>query len=132
MARAAHIGIILLSVMAILVVGAVIALPIFLSHFLKQNLTAVLQERFNSQVEIKGLQVMILPHVYASAEDIVLRIKGRTEGPPLMMIHRRTISATIAGLLKAPRHVDKIQFRFLQIHVPPKDNTHPPQAKQPV
>ncbi len=131
MARAAHIGIILLSVMAILVVGAVIALPIFLSHFLKQNLTAVLQERFDSQVEMKGLQVMVLPHVYASAEDIVLRYKGRTDVPPLMMIHRLSISATIPGLLKAPRHVDKIVIQGLQIHIPPKDNVQPSPVKQP-
>ena len=131
MARAARIGIIILSVMAILVVGAVIALPLVLSHYLKQNLTAVLQERFSSQVEIKGLQVMVLPHVYASAEDIVLRYKGRTDVPPLMMIHRLSISATIAGLLKAPRHVDKILLQGLQIHVPPKDNTQPQQVKQP-
>ena len=74
---------------------------------------------------------MILPHVYASAEDIVLRYKGRTDVPPLMMIHRPSISATIAGLLKAPRHVDKIQLQGLQIHVPPKDDTQPQQVKQP-
>src|ERR1700675_2600295 len=110
MARAAHIGIIALSVMAILVVAAVIALPILLSHFLKKNLTAVLQERFSSQVEIKGLQVMVLPHVYASAEDIVLRYKGRTDVPPLMMIHRLTMSAGIMGLLRSNRHIDKIHI----------------------
>lgn len=131
MARAARIGIVLLSVMAILAGAAIIALPFVLSHFLRTNLTAFLQERFGSRVEIKGLQVMVLPHVYASAEDVVLRYKGRTDLPPLIVIHRLSISSSLRGLLKSPRHIDRIQIQGMQIHIPPKDNNQPQQANQP-
>jgi hypothetical protein len=118
----ARIGIFTLSAVAILASIAVIVVPLAMSRFVRRNLTAVLQERFGSQVEIKSLQVLVIPHVYAAAGDIVLRYKGRTDVPPLMMIHKLTMSAGIRGLLQKTRHIDKIHIEGLQIHVPPKED----------
>ena len=130
MTRLSRIGVYILSVLAILVVAAVIVVPVVVSHFVKHNLTAILQERFGSQVEIKSFQIVLVPHVYAAAGDIVLRYKGRTDVPPFIMIHKLTISAGLMGLLHSNRHVDSIHLQGLQIHVPPKDKTQTPRTKE--
>jgi hypothetical protein len=129
--RLTRIGIFALSAVAILATIAVIVVPIALSRFVRRNLTAVLQERFGSQVEIKSLQLVVIPHVYAAAGDIVLRYKGRTDVPPLMMIHKLTISASIKGLLQKTRHIDKVHIEGLQIHVPPKGDDADHNDKEP-
>jgi len=126
----ARAGLVLISIAAIFGVVAIVFAPIVLSRYIKRNLTAILQERFGSQVEVKTVQVLLVPHVYASAGDIVLRYKGRTDVPPLMTIHKMTISAGLLNLVGSKHHVDKIQLEGLQIHVPPKGSTPPPRVKE--
>ncbi len=130
MSRLARIGLFLLSLVAITAAVAVIFLPIIMSRYIKRSIVAVLQDRFGSEVQIKTLQVLLVPHVYASAGDIVLRYRGRTDVPPLMTIHKLTISAGILALVGSKHRIDRIQIEGLQIHVPPKGGTPPANPKE--
>ena len=78
MPKLARVSIIVISLLAILATITVVVLPIALSRYIRRNMITILRERFDSDVEIKGLQVIALPYVYASVERVVLRHKGRT------------------------------------------------------
>ncbi|MGD0008459.1 MAG: AsmA-like C-terminal region-containing protein [Terriglobia bacterium] len=131
MPKLARVSIIVISLLAILATITVVVLPIALSRYIRRNMITILRERFDSDVEIKGLQVIALPYVYASVERVVLRHKGRTDVAPLMMIHKLSISASIVGLFQSPMHLSSVHLQGLQIHVPPPDKDERPENKEP-
>lgn len=85
---------------------------------IKRRIISTFQGRFNSDVQIGDLQVAVFPHIYASAKGITLRINGRTDIPPLIIIQKFALSASLLGLLRG--HVSEVHLEGLQIHVPPR------------
>ena len=61
MPKLARVSIIVVSLLAILAAITVVVLPIALSRYIRRNVVTILRERFDSDVEIKGLRVIALP-----------------------------------------------------------------------
>jgi len=95
---------------------------------LKNALTSTLREKFHSDVQIDNLQVVVFPHILITAEDIVLRINGRTDVPPLIAIQKFTLSASLLNLLR--RHISGVHIEGLQIHIPPRPPGSPPNPQK--
>ena len=67
-----------IGVVAILSVAASIALTYGLRGFVKSAVITVLRERFDSEVEIRDIRILIFPRVYVVAYGIVLSdVNGR-------------------------------------------------------
>lgn len=105
---------------ALLISVAAGVLAIELRPILERRILTVLRERFQSDVQIKDLQVYVFPRIYALAGGLVLRHHGRTDVPPLITIEKLTLTANFWGLLRKPRHISSLHLVGLQIHIPPR------------
>jgi hypothetical protein len=111
-----------IGVVAILSVAASIALTYGLRGFVKSAVITVLRERFDSEVEIRDIRILIFPRVYVVAYGIVLRHEGRTDIPPFLIADKLTVGADLRALFETPRRVASVQLEGLQIHVPPRED----------
>lgn len=80
----------------------------------------ILRERFDSEVEIRELRVLIFPQVYVAASGVVLRYEGRTDIPPFLVADEMTVTARLQSLFETPRKITSVRMSGLQIHVPPR------------
>jgi hypothetical protein len=99
---------------------------------IERTMLTVLRERFQSDVEIKDLQVFVFPRIYALAGGIVFRHHGRTDVPPLVIIEKLTLRANFWGLLRTPKHISSLHLVGLQIHIPPRKEGQSESAVTPV
>ena len=99
--------------------GTALSLPITLTPGLRARLTTALAERFNSQVEVTALRVSVLPSLRISGNGVVLRHRGRTDVPPLIVVESFSADATIWGLTGKPVHFRRVRLEGLEINIPP-------------
>jgi len=78
----------------------------------------LLEQRFNSDVELARLHVRVFPTLAIQGEGLVLRHRERRDVPPLVTIRRFTIESTIGELWS--RHIDRVRVDGLHIIIPPR------------
>jgi hypothetical protein len=105
---------------ALLIIAAAVGLAPRLRPIIERTMLTVLRERFQSDVQMKDLQIFVFPRIYAQAGGIVLRHRGRTDVPPLITIEKLTLTANYWGLLRMPKHISSLHLVGLQIHIPPR------------
>lgn len=105
--------------LAALVVIAILTIPIALTPGLRAKLTAALEERFDSDVELQSLHVSMLPRLRVAGTGVVLRHRGRTDVPPLIAIPSFSAEATLWGLLGEPLRLSRVHLEGLEINIPP-------------
>ncbi|CAN5871559.1 hypothetical protein BH18ACI5_BH18ACI5_27720 [soil metagenome] len=105
-------------VAAVIVAAIVFTLPIALTPSLRGRLTRALGERFDSGVELASLRVSLLPHVHVSGAGLVLRLKGRSDAPPLITIASFTATANLWGLIGRPVRLKEVRVEGLEINIP--------------
>ncbi|MEO5895303.1 MAG: hypothetical protein ABIS06_06350 [Vicinamibacterales bacterium] len=103
---------------AVIVAAIVFTLPIALTPSLRGRLTRALGERFDSDVELSSLRVSLLPHVHVSGGGVVLRLKGRSDVPPLITITSFTAKANLWGLIGRPVRLKEVRVQGLEINIP--------------
>jgi hypothetical protein len=108
----------------IVVLGGIISfvMTISLRGYVKEAVRKDLRERYDADVEIQDIRVLIFPRVYATATGIVLHHEGRTDIPPLFTADKLTVSAGILSLIKSPHRVDGVELDGLKIRVPPHES----------
>jgi hypothetical protein len=102
------------------VIGLFAAAAPGLSSIARARIQTVLQDRFDSDLQIQDLRVSLFPSVAVSGGSVVFRRKGHPNDPPLIQIARFTASGNILGLLG--RHVTLVRLEGLDIRVPPKES----------
>ena len=116
-------------VVVLLTAGLAIA-TLFVRNTLKRSIVATLRERFRSDVQIEDLQIVVFPHIFATAHGIAMRMDGRTDVPPLITLQELTLSASIVNLFRG--HVSRVTLQGLQIHIPPRmPGSHPRERNKP-
>ncbi len=115
---------VLVFIVVVLSAGSTIALY-YLRGSLKEDIISTLREKFNSDVQIGDLQIVVFPRIFAKAHGIVMRKIQSHDLPPLITIQDLTLSASLLNLLR--RHVSLISINGLQIHIPPRK--HGPQSE---
>ncbi len=86
-------------------------------QILKQRAIDMLQDRFDSEVEISDFQVSVFPHILVAGKGVTLRHLGRTDVPPLISIESFTAEMSLLGALGKPWHVRRVQIHGLSLHV---------------
>lgn len=88
---------------------------------------ALLEERFDSRVELAGLEVSLAPSLRIRGHGLTLRHRGRTDIPPLLSIRTFTISTSIRELWE--RHLDRVHVEGLEIMIPPRRGEDMPRVR---
>lgn len=106
----------------VIVIGAVIALYVYadslVEHRLRPATIELLEQRFDSEVQLDRLAVSVLPTLSIRGEGLTLRHKGRMDIPPVITIRAFTIDAGIGELWT--RHLDRVHLEGLEIMIPPR------------
>jgi hypothetical protein len=76
-----------------------------------------IKQRYQSDVELKSLELHLLPRVHATGEGLTLRLHGRTDIPPLVTVGKFTIDTGLRDVLSGPRRVRKLRLEGLRITV---------------
>lgn len=105
------------------IVAALIAVSVEISRGARSWVEDSLTHEFNSKVELSGFRVAIpFPLVQAEGENVALHFRGREDLPPLILVKRFTLRASIWGLLHGSRRISFVRLEGLQINVPPRED----------
>jgi hypothetical protein len=83
----------------------------------------LLEDRFDSEVELESMQVNVFPRLSVRAEGISIRHHGRTDVPPLISMRAFTITSGIAELWA--RRIDRVHVEGLEFVIPPRRDGAP-------
>lgn len=114
---------IFLWIAACVVAGLAITVIIVINHFrpeARNYVISALKQRYKSDVQLGSLQISMFPVVRATGENLVLRVPGRGDLPPMIVIRRFTVEARLRGFFRYPKRIRKVTLEGLQIHLPPK------------
>src|SRR5262245_35827958 len=89
------------------------------SEPLRQLVVATLEDRLNSNVELKTFSVDTRPTVAIQGEELILRLRGAGNVPPLIKIKRFTVYCGILDLIHRPRRFKRVVLEGLEINIPP-------------
>jgi len=118
----------------LLVVGAVALFFLWFSQstdWVRDRVVTALNERFAGQVELKSIQLDLLPRPRASGTGLVFRQNGRTDVPPLVTIGDFDGSAGIAELLGRPIRLREVNVNSIDIYIPRRPRALDPQPEEP-
>ncbi len=85
----------------------------------RDSVVSALNARFDSQVDLKELQVDIFPNPRLWGSGLTLRHNGRTDVQPLITIERFDANAGLRGLFGKPIHLGDVTVDGLSVHIPP-------------
>lgn len=116
---------------AIVVTASLAALYYYADTLVEQHLrpamVSLLEDRFDSAVELRSLRVSMAPTLSVRGEGLTLRKKGRSDIPPLIAIRAFTIAGSVRELWN--RRIDRVHLEGLEIVVPPRRGADMPGPK---
>jgi hypothetical protein len=115
----------IISVLLLVVAITLIALVRHINPIVRSRAVAMLRNRFDSDVELRDLQVTLFPQLAVHGAGLILRHHGRTDVPPLISIETFSAEGKWSGLLGKPWHLSKVHLRGLSIHIPPREKRNP-------
>ena len=91
-----------------------------------------LQQKFQSDVDLGGLHVRVLPDLGVTGEDLSLRLHNRKDLPPMFHVAKFSFNLGWTGILDAPHHISGIYVENMTITIPPRGEKHdkPPAPKK--
>ncbi len=107
-------------VAALAAIAALRFQPVARNYFI-----ATLKQHYKSDVSLGNLSISLFPQVRATGDNLVFRLTGHPNDPPLVIVRHFTFDANFAGFFRAPRHIRKLTLEGLELHIPPKSGkTH--------
>ncbi|HWE49207.1 MAG TPA: hypothetical protein VG273_05440 [Bryobacteraceae bacterium] len=100
-----------------------IGISVIVSRYEQQaraKVVEALQKQFAVDVTLGSLHLSVFPALRATGENLVVRLAGRTDLPPLIVAKRFVVKAALAGFLRHPNHIASVVLSGLEIHIPPK------------
>ncbi len=79
-----------------------------------------LRERYQSKVELGQLNIRLFPTVHATGENVVFRLGGRRDVPPMVQIRRFDLDSGFASFFRTPKHINQVRLEGLRIQIPPR------------
>lgn len=83
---------------------------------------AALRQRYQSDVEMGDLRISLFPTVRATGENLVFRLNGRRDIPPMVQVRRFTLDARFIGFFRNPKRISRLQLEGLRIQLPPRSD----------
>lgn len=81
---------------------------------------SALRERYRSDVELGDLRISWFPTVRATGDNLVFRLNGRRDIPPIVQIRRFRLEAPFIGFFRNPKRISRLQLEGLRIQLPPR------------
>ena len=110
------------AIMALIVLGAAAGLYYYADQLVGRHLRPatirLLEERFDSTVELESMSVSVVPRLSVRAEGVTIRHKGRTDVPPLISMRAFTINGSLRELWR--RRIDRVHVEGLELVIPPR------------
>jgi hypothetical protein len=109
-------------VLAVLVLGiiALVAFGPLIKSQIRSRTEAYLRARFQSDVQFTHFDIALFPRPKITIDGLTLRLKGRTDVPPLVQIQRVWFTATLPDIWRKQYTIENVQLDGLQIRIPPK------------
>lgn len=79
-----------------------------------------LRARFQSEVKFDHFDVDVFPLPRITITGLTLRLKGRTDVPPLVQIQRASFTASVLDVVRTRYTIESVELQGLQIRIPPK------------
>ncbi len=121
-----------LTVIAALLILGIVALVAFgplIKSQIRSRTEAYLRARFQSDVQFAHFDIDLFPRPRISMDGLTLRLKGRTDVPPLVQIRRVSFTASLLDVLRKRYTIENVQLDGLQIHIPPKGSGARPKIR---
>jgi AsmA-like protein len=121
------------AVITLIALAATIAAVVFSSSnvplrskALREKIITSLSGRLNSDVSIGDLSWRLYPRLRAEGKDLVIRERGRREGPPLISIQRFAVDGDLLRLVR--KHVAHVELAGLDINIVPHEQEGGPKG----
>ena len=105
----------------VLVVGYVYLCPQAMEERIRRLVVQSLAERFGSDVELKVLQIKVLPFINVTGEGLTLRYHGRKDVPPLIQMGKFSFTTSLWGLSRPVKHIALLRVQNMLINIPPRE-----------
>jgi hypothetical protein len=92
-----------------------------LPGYVRNRALTTLREHFDGEVEVGDLQVMVYPKIVLRGKDLVVRLHGRKDIPPLISVKNFSTEVALGELLQRTRHIRKITLKGLTVTMPPAE-----------
>ncbi len=116
---------------AVVLIGVGVVVYLYADSLIEQRLRPatieLLQQRFDSEVELKSLKVFFVPSLHVRGEGLILRHQGRRDIPPIIAIRAFTIASSVRELWE--RRIDRVHLEGLEIMIPPRRSADMPSLK---
>lgn len=91
-------------------------------HQLKRYGVRVMRERFNADVQLSSLNILLIPGVRVVGTDLVVRQHGRSDLPPLVTVKNFSLDGGFLPVMSKARHFRTLRLDGLLVQVPPRNN----------
>ncbi|HEY7059559.1 MAG TPA: hypothetical protein VH458_23650, partial [Vicinamibacterales bacterium] len=89
------------------------------SPVLRKKLVETLEDKLDADVELQNLYASAFPALSITGDGLRVRMKGQTEGAPLIEVSHFEVSAGLSGLFHRPRRFQSVRLEGLRITIPP-------------
>jgi hypothetical protein len=89
------------------------------SPVLRKKLVETLEDKLDADVELQNLYASAFPALSITGDGLRVRMKGQTEGAPLIEVSHFEVSAGLSGLFHRPRRFQFVRLEGLRITIPP-------------
>ena len=127
-------GVLVLAVISASVIISALVMAKRVEPYIHKEVIQYLRERFDSEVELASLQIHVPPALpfrlllgggrgtlaQVEGSQLSLRLRGRSDAPPLLKIQRFRFDVDIGALIDSPKTVHRVTLDGLEIQIPPK------------
>jgi hypothetical protein len=85
----------------------------------------LLEQKFQSNVELGDFHVRVFPLMTVSGEGLSLHYWATPQAPPLIRIEKFSFSLGLFGVFRAPRRIERIKLKRMVISIPPREQRKP-------
>ena len=96
-----------------------------MDNAIRQWVVRDLTRRFETRVELAGLQVTPYPALSVTGQDLSIYYHGRTDLPPLIHVDTFRFSLKWTAIWKLPRHISSVEVESMTITVPRREEATP-------
>jgi len=91
----------------------------------------VLEQKFQSNVQLADFHVRIFPRMTVFGEGLSLHYWATPDAPPLIRIEKFSFDLGLLGIFRAPHRIQSIHLKRMVLSIPPK-GSRTPAADRPV
>ncbi|HXT25029.1 MAG TPA: AsmA-like C-terminal region-containing protein [Candidatus Eisenbacteria bacterium] len=89
----------------------------------------LLEEKFQSNVELADFHVRVFPNMSVSGEGLSLHYWAAPEAPPLIRIEKFSFELGFLGIFRVPHRIKRVRLKRMVVSIPPRELRRTPVAR---